>query len=78
MTEKRCHRCGKLIDDIMYWDNGIWCYCLDCSNYIVRELYGWFWMTELAMYFYRKIDEIITQINDYAEKLKGDDGNDWW
>lgn len=29
-------------------------------------------MTELAMYFYRKIDEIITQINDYAEKLKGD------
>ena len=24
-------------------------------------------MTGLAMYFYRKIDEIITQINDYVE-----------
>ena len=40
MTEKRCHICGKIIDDIMYWDNGKWCYCLDCSNKIVRELYG--------------------------------------
>ena len=41
MTEKRCHRCGKIInDDIIYWDNGEWCYCLDCVNYIVRELYG--------------------------------------
>ena len=37
MTEKRCHRCGKIINDIMYWDNGIWCYCLDC---MIKVLYG--------------------------------------
>ncbi len=40
MTEKRCHICGKPITDIMYWDNGVWCYCLDCSNEIVKKLYG--------------------------------------
>lgn len=40
MTEnKRCHRCGKIITSIIYWDNGIWCYCLDCCNKIVKELY---------------------------------------
>lgn len=40
MTEKQCHKCGKTINDIIYWDNGEWCYCLDCSNKIIQELYG--------------------------------------
>ena len=40
MTEKRCHICGKIIDGIIYWDNGIWCYCLDCFNDIVKKVYG--------------------------------------
>lgn len=37
MTEKQCHICGKIIDDIAYWDNTIWCYCLDCFNNIVLD-----------------------------------------
>ena len=40
MTKKRCHSCGEVINDIMYWDNGIWCYCLDCCNEIVKKVYG--------------------------------------
>ena len=40
MTEKRCHICSKIIDDIIYWDNGIWCYCFDCSINIVKKLYS--------------------------------------
>ena len=41
MTEnKRCHRCGEVIDSIIYWNNGEWAYCLDCIHYIIQELYG--------------------------------------
>lgn len=46
MTKKQCHKCGKTINDIMFWDNGEWCYCLDCSNKIIQELYGEQQMTE--------------------------------
>lgn len=29
-------------------------------------------MTDLAMFFYRKIDEIIAQIDAYVKELEGD------
>lgn len=58
MTEKQCHKCGKIINDIMFWDNGEWCYCLDCSNKIIQELYGEQQMTE-------KRFQLIKNFGDY-------------